>query len=109
MIHRRAIAVVVSALMLCLGTRLAVAEDKAAGAYQDWAHSGSLFILTTPEGTNLPATASEQEFPLLVWLNKDWFDFKQAKPAGEDIRFSSDTGVPLKYQIEEWDAANGTA
>ncbi|MCY3018133.1 MAG: DUF2341 domain-containing protein, partial [Planctomycetota bacterium] len=28
---------------------------------------------------------------------------------GEDLRFSSGTGTPLVYQIEEWDAANGTA
>ena len=77
--------------------------------YQDWQHAGSLYILTTPEGANLPASASEQGFPLLVRLNKDWFDFSQAKAKGEDIRFARADGTSLAYQIEEWDAAAGTA
>ena len=74
-----------------------------------WQHSGSIYLLTTPEGANLPATASEDNFPVLVRLDKDWFNFSQAKAKGEDLRFSTSTGQPLAYQIEEWDAAKGTA
>jgi hypothetical protein len=77
--------------------------------YPGWQHSGSLFILTTPEGANLPASASEEGFPLLVRLHKDLFDFSQAKSNGEDIRFATSTGTPLAFQIEEWDPAKGTA
>lgn len=77
--------------------------------YPGWQHSGSLFILTTPEGANLPASAAEKDFPLLVRLHKDSFDFSQAKAKGEDFRFSTSDGAPLAYQIEEWNAANGTA
>jgi len=77
--------------------------------YQGWQHSGSLCILTTPEGANLPATASEDNFPVLVRLNKEWFDFSQAKVNGEDIRFTAAAGIPLVYQIDEWDPAAGTA
>lgn len=76
--------------------------------YPSWNHSGSLTILTTPEGANLPAMASEENFPLLVRLDKEWFDFSQAKTGGEDIRFSSE-GKPVSYQIEEWDLGRGTA
>jgi len=81
----------------------------ASAQYQGWQHSGSLYILTTPEGANLPDTASEADFPLLVRLDKEWFDFSQAKAQGEDIRFASSTGAPLAYQIDEWDAVQGTA
>ena len=81
----------------------------AAAQYPGWQHSGSMFILTTPEGANLPATASEDNFPILVRLNKDNFDFSKAKPNGEDLRFSTSDGTPMAYQIEEWDAAAGTA
>jgi len=77
--------------------------------YVGWSHAGSIWILTTPEGANLPATASEANFPVLVRLSKDGFDFSQAKAAGEDIRFADAAGTPLAYQIEEWDAAAGTA
>jgi hypothetical protein len=101
-----------AALLLAPLARSGAAEDKpakASGQYQGWQHSGSLYLLTTPEGAHLPATASEDGFPLLVRLDKDWFDFSQAKANGEDIRFATSTGTPLAHQIDEWDAANGTA
>ena len=81
----------------------------ASAQYPGWQHSGSIHILTTPEGANLPATALEEGFPLLLRLDKDWFDFSQAKANGEDIRFASADGTSLAYQIEQWDAAAGTA
>ncbi|MDA1275604.1 MAG: DUF2341 domain-containing protein [Verrucomicrobia bacterium] len=80
-----------------------------AGAYEGWRHSGVLMILTTPEGANLPESAEVEGFPLLVRLHKDWFDFTQVKSNGEDIRFSTSTGAPLSFQIEEWDPAKGEA
>ena len=83
--------------------------QSASAQYAGWQHSGSLTILTTPEGANLPATASEENFPLLVRLSKDWFDFKQVKLNGDDLRFAGADGAPLAYQIDEWDAAAGKA
>ncbi len=76
--------------------------------YPDWKHSGSLFILTTPDGANLPAGALIENFPLLVRIDKDFFDFKQAQDMGEDLRFAADNKA-LAYQIEEWNADKGTA
>ncbi|KAB2640689.1 MAG: DUF2341 domain-containing protein, partial [Verrucomicrobia bacterium] len=81
----------------------------ASAQYPGWQHAGSMYILTTPEGANLSATSVEEGFPLLVRLNRDGFDFSQAKTNGEDIRFADATGKPLAYQIEEWDPAAGTA
>ncbi|WP_425614517.1 DUF2341 domain-containing protein [Anatilimnocola sp. NA78] len=77
--------------------------------YQEWKHSGSLWLLTTPDGADLPAGVSVEGFPVLVRLHKDWFDFSQANPAGEDLRFSTPAGEPLTYQIEHWDTAAGVA
>ncbi len=77
--------------------------------YSDWNYSGSFFILTTPEGADLPDSAIIRDFPLLVKLTPDFFDFSQAKQDGEDIRFSSGEGRPLFYQIEKWDPENGIA
>ncbi len=77
--------------------------------YPGWMQSGSIFILTTPEGADVPATATVQDFPLLVRLNKDWFDFTKAAAQGDDLRFSTSDGKPLPYQIEEWDAEKGVA
>ncbi|MEK6236831.1 MAG: DUF2341 domain-containing protein, partial [Planctomycetales bacterium] len=79
------------------------------GQYTDWKHSGSLYILTTPDGADLPASAQVKDFPLLVRLDKDWFDFRQARPKGQDVRFSTANGESMSYQIEEWDPVAGEA
>ena len=77
--------------------------------YRGWQYTGSVYILTTPEGADLPTSTSEEGFPLLVRLHKDFFDFSQAKAKGEDVRWSATDGTPLSYEIEEWDAVRGTA
>lgn len=82
---------------------------QAPAQYPGWKHSGSVYVLTTPDGANLPASAAVENFPLLVRLHKDFFDFSKARANGDDLRFSSAKGDPLAYQIEEWDAKNGTA
>jgi len=68
-----------------------------------------MFLLTTPDGAELPATASEENFPVLVRLDKDGFAFGEAQANGEDIRFATSAGVPLNYQIDSWDATAGKA
>jgi hypothetical protein len=94
---------------LTIGLILVMVTLKTAMAeYQGWQHAGPLAILTTPEGANLPPSAAEENFPLLVRLDKASFDFSQAQANGEDIRFSA-AGKPLSYQIEEWDAVHGRA
>lgn len=81
--------------------------------YPEWKHSGAVTILTTPDGAALPAEAVVENFPLLVPLHKDWFDFTQAATDGADIRFSTgnsaETAQQLSYQIEAWDDASGSA
>ena len=96
-------------LLLLVGLLAIRISTQAVAEYPGWRHSGLLYILTTPEGANLPASATEKDFPLLVRLDKDFFDFSQAKPNGEDIRFSTSAGAPLPYQIEEWNSTNGNA
>jgi len=95
-------------LLFLAGAMLAGLSPHASAQYPGWQHEGSLFIITTPDGADLPASAAEANFPLLVRLNKGSFDFSQTKPKGEDLRFSAG-GKPLAYQIEDWDAASGRA
>ncbi|MCX7418483.1 MAG: DUF2341 domain-containing protein [Planctomycetia bacterium] len=103
------VAVVLLPLALAMSS---VAEDKpvkAAASYQDWKHSGSMWLLMTPDGADLPADSKVEQFPVLVRLHRDFFDFAQAKPNGDDLRFSSNSGERLAFQIEEWDVAKGVA
>ncbi len=74
-----------------------------------WKHSGTLTLLTTPDGANLPPTAVVTDFPVLVRLHRDWFDFTQARPDGADVRFTTTEGARLAHQVEEWDVKAGTA
>jgi autotransporter-associated beta strand protein len=78
-------------------------------SYASWKHSASLFILTTPEGANIPAGPAETNFPLLVRLRTANFTFSEAQSDGRDIRFANAAGAPISYQIEQWDVPNGTA
>ncbi|QOV92467.1 DUF2341 domain-containing protein [Humisphaera borealis] len=94
---------------MLLAVLVLAGSSVAAAGYGDWKHTGSIFVLTTPEGANLPASASEKDFPILVRLHRDFFDFAQAQPNGQDIRFSTPGGDPLAYQIDEWDAKAGAA
>lgn len=77
--------------------------------YSGWRYSGSVHLLTTLEGANLQSSASVDGFPILLRLHKDSFPFSQAKPQGEDLRFSSATGKPLAYQVEQWEPSAGIA
>ena len=78
-------------------------------SYNTWAHSGSMFIITTPEGANIAAGLTETNFPILVRLNSSNFTFAEAASDGRDIRFTTPAGNVLPYQIEQWDVAGGAA
>jgi hypothetical protein len=91
------------AMFLTVATLPGIAQESA------WLHSASLYILTTPDGADLPPTAREEHFPLLVRLDKDWFNFAEAKAAGEDVRFFNAENEPLAFQIERWEPAVGRA
>ncbi|OYV07457.1 MAG: hypothetical protein CFE26_00875 [Verrucomicrobiales bacterium VVV1] len=91
--------------ILCVSQSAFAANDPLPG----WKHTGVMAVLTTPDGANLPTGAAVEDFPLLVRLNGDWFNFAQAKPDGADLRFTTEDGKPLPHQIEQWDATGGTA
>ncbi len=95
--------------LACVASLLLASQGHATADDPGWKHSGSMYLLTTPEGADIPAPARVEGYPALVRLHRDFFDFDQAGPHGEDIRFTSAGGEPLSYQIEEWDAARGQA
>ncbi len=99
-------------LAILLATNpLCSAEDGArkADRYSQWKQSGTLYILTTPDGAHLPEGAVVEAFPLLVRLHRDSFDFSQCAAEGADLRFSTEAGEPLPYQIDHWDPDLGVA
>jgi len=95
--------------LLLLAATIHAFSGPSIAQYADWKQSGSLFILTTSDGADLPAVASIEGFPLLIRLNKETFDFAKAQSHGEDLRFATSDGMPVFYQIEDWDPAGGKA
>ncbi|MFO0977130.1 MAG: zinc-dependent peptidase [Planctomycetaceae bacterium] len=77
--------------------------------YGDWKYNGTIWLLTTADGAHLPDGTSVEQFPVLVRLTSESFDFSQAGKDGADIRFASESGEPLAFQIEEWNADRGVA
>ena len=90
-------------------TKLCAKKPAAEEHLKDWKHSGTLTLLTTPDGADLPATAVVSDSPVLVRLHRDGFDFAEARPDGADVRFTNAEGVRLAHQVEERDAKAGTA
>jgi len=95
--------------LLAAGLVWSAPTHAAVDSFAGWKHSGSLVLLTTPDGADLPDGAVEKDFPVLVRLRKEWFDFREAQPSGADIRFADAKGQRLLYQIDLWDALAGRA
>jgi biopolymer transport protein ExbB len=95
--QRRAAALLLLALALPLGA-----------AASDFAHKKKLGFDTTASGAMVKEDVTQ--FPMLVRLHSGNFSFSQAKADGGDLRvFAADGKTPLKYQIENFDAANELA
>jgi hypothetical protein len=57
---------------------------------------------TTPAGADVAGDVPK--YPVAIVLDATSFDFSQAKPKGEDIRFAGADGKALPFEIEYWDA-----
>ncbi|HRP36993.1 MAG TPA: DUF2341 domain-containing protein, partial [Candidatus Dojkabacteria bacterium] len=69
---------------------------------ENWNYKKKFIINNTTANLGV---ASEQlvDFPVLVTLNSDNFDYSKAKEDGGDLRFTDSDGITsLNYQIETW-------
>lgn len=67
-----------------------------------WKFSRKLHFNTTGSGADVRGTVTN--FPLLIRLTSDNFDFNQARTDGSDIRFVKENGASFPYEIERWNA-----
>lgn len=67
-----------------------------------WKHSQKIYINTSSTGADIKGNITN--FPLLLRLRSENFNFKDAKSDGSDIRFTKRNSAPLCYEIERWDA-----
>jgi hypothetical protein len=66
-----------------------------------------IVLNTGTGGANVNETVTD--FPVLIRLTSQVFDFSQVKSDGSDISFFRSGTVALVHQIERWDSASGTA
>jgi hypothetical protein len=72
----------------------------AAEPFQTWKYSRDIVF----DAKAMGVSGTVAGFPLLVRLTGANFDFAQAQPNGQDVRFADGDGKALPYQIERWDA-----
>ena len=78
------------------------AGDTAVVGNPGWNYSREITLNTTATGANVAGNVTN--FPVLIRLTVDNFDFTQARNNGEDIRFTKQDNAFLPYEIERWDA-----
>lgn len=67
----------------------------------EWKYSTKITLNTSETGANLKTSLFQ--YPLLVRLNSNNFNFGEAEANGSDLRFTNSTGNPLTFSIEKWD------
>ncbi len=65
----------------------------------EWPFVDTLLLNTTATGADV--VTDQNNFPVLVRLNSQNFDFAQAQLNGQDLRFADENGE-LSYEIEDW-------
>jgi Domain of unknown function (DUF2341)/Concanavalin A-like lectin/glucanases superfamily len=89
----------VSPIVLATGIRL-IPNETTVIPFTQWKYSKRLYFNTTATGASVEKTTTG--VPVLVRLTKEWFNFNEANTDGSDIRFTKLNGIPLLYEIEQW-------
>jgi hypothetical protein len=84
-----------------------VSGDTAVVGTAKWNYTRRLYLNTTAAGAGV--SQNVEEFPVVIRLTKNNFDFTQAKSDGSDIRFARSDTIRLPYEIERWDPVAGLA
>ncbi len=80
-------------------TGVVMYTEAAVADYSSWSFSRKVYLNSAAAGLKDTLT----EFPLLMRLDAGNFDFTASD--GKDIRFTTNAGRPLQYQIERWNTA----
>lgn len=72
-----------------------------------WNFSRKIYFNTTATGAGVSGDITD--FPVLVRLTSENFDFSQTSGGGSDVRFSKGNNCPLPFEIAQWDSAGKTA
>lgn len=71
--------------------------------FAGWKYQTEIELNTTSSGAGVQTDV--YSVPVLIRLTKSNFDFSRARSDGSDCRFSKRSGVPLSFEIEQWDSS----
>ncbi|MBN1308629.1 MAG: DUF2341 domain-containing protein [Chitinispirillaceae bacterium] len=74
--------------------------DTTVVAHSGWRYARRFCLNTTAAGADVAGDVAD--FPILIRLTKNNFDFTQANADGGDVRFARADTVGLPYEIERW-------
>jgi hypothetical protein len=93
---------------VALGTITVATGDTARiDPFVQWTRQGIVTINMSAAG--MVAGETVVNFPLLLRLDRANFDFATAKKKGGDLRITKTDGSIVRYEIDWWDSAGGTA
>ena len=78
-------------------------------SYQAWCHSGSLWLLTTPDGANLPAGAAKPTSRCWCASMPTTSTSARPGPDGRDLRFTTAAGMAFPIRSSNGTPPRGTA
>lgn len=70
-------------------------------------YSARIYLNTTASGAGVDGDVTD--FPVLIRLREDNFNFSQSRPDGGDLRFAKENGKAIPYEIEKWDTKSRRA
>jgi hypothetical protein len=71
--------------------------------------SDSAYIVINTGMAGISSSTVIVDFPLLIRLNEQNFNFSHTLPNGEDVRFTKSDGALLSFEIEQWDTLTKNA
>jgi hypothetical protein len=95
----------ISSSSTVIASAIAVFSGDTAMAYRRY--SKRIILNTSASGADV--RAGVVDFPVLVRLTGENFDFSTAGPDGADLWFAKSDSAPLPSEIERWNAAAGKA
>ena len=84
-----------------------LSSDTAVVAHPGWKYARMVSLNTSAAGAAV--TGNVLDFPVLIRLTNNNFNFTQANTNGSDLRFARSDTALLPYEIERWDAVNQVA
>ena len=75
--------------------------------YPQWRNFTKIYLNTSVTGAGI--TEDVTDFPVLIRLTNEVFNFAQAHEDGSDIRFTKNDGTSLSFEIERWNATDELA